>query len=108
MFLTSFIILASVRLNYRSGVWPAILSLLLSLWALRDSYLSHHAPFPLWLASAAWTIMLIGASRRHRPWFILIPLLPDWTGALTGAAICLPLPKRAAREAADELGYTRI
>lgn len=74
MFLTSFIILASLRLTYRCGLWPAVLSLLLSLWALRDSFVPHHTDFTSWLASAAWTITLIGAARRHRPWFTLILL----------------------------------
>ncbi|MFN8609812.1 MAG: hypothetical protein U0931_19890 [Vulcanimicrobiota bacterium] len=110
MFLFSFIVLAAIRLAFRHTVWVGLVSLLLSLWACWQAHVFYHwigaAPHPgpkefsAWLACAAWTCTLIGASQEARPAVLgamlccnPAPTLASWLGFMTGLAICLPGPR---------------
>ena len=105
VFLFSFIVLAGIRLAFRHTVWVGLISLLLSLWACWQTHV-WPAPhlglkeFSLWLACAAWTCTLIGASQEARPAVLgamlccnPAPTLASWLGFMTGLAICLPGPR---------------
>ena len=122
MFLFSFCILATLRLAYRHTACLAVISVALSLWAWWQSNIFYRwiGPPPdidpkqlaAWLAGTSWAITTCGSDRRN--WFYIIPAALVCTrhnpeslaGALTGMALCLPIPQLPIREP-DEFGISR-
>lgn len=120
VFLFSFCVLAAIRLAYRQTACLAVISFALSLWAWWQSHLSYHHPdpkqFTAWLAAAAWGCTIFGSKLRYWP-AVLPPAiafihlssgltLDALAGALTGMALCLPIPQLPIREP-DEFGISR-